>query len=229
MARTIMFEITAEIAVEDGCGAQPVLGNNQELAKIFDPLYYPWQDGSAQAYDDVTLMADCDYTREAAAYNELNDKFGGSIIPKFFGSWTCDVSTPTPSGLKVRPVRLVLLEFLQGTSLLHLEPTHFSEQDRINLDARAMESATRINHGGVLHMDFSPRNIIVSGQDDDEPMESSPRVTIVDFNVSIVRRLADPESGCRMEPSKLPQSPLSQFWKYASDFVDTSWLPENYD
>jgi serine/threonine protein kinase len=220
--------ITGEIAVKDGRGAQVVVGNNRVVAKIYDPLYYLHNDGSVvRAIDDFTFLADSDYTREAAAYNELKAKFGGNEIPYFFGSWTCNISTPTPLGLKIRPVRLILIEYLQGTSLLELKPTLFSEQDRINIVARAMEASVAILHEGVHHRDFSPRNVMYCKLTDGKSIKSEPRIVIIDFGLSVVDRLA---SGTRHKDLfNLPTSPLTCYSGDTVDFSDLGWLPTSKD
>ena len=71
------MEIIEQIACEDGRGAQLVRcildGNRGQtfVAKIYDPLYYNVRFPGTGFPADVTYSADHDYSREAAAYKEL--------------------------------------------------------------------------------------------------------------------------------------------------------------
>jgi hypothetical protein len=98
---------------------------NNQVAKIFDPRYSPHDNSEYRSVEEFNYNVDLYYTREVAAYNELDAQFGGNEIPSFFGCWTFDMATPSPLGVKMRQVRLILMEYLQGTSLLELLQTSF--------------------------------------------------------------------------------------------------------
>jgi hypothetical protein len=70
---------------------------------------------------DFTKEADGDYSREAAAYEELDPMFGGKQIPKYHGSWTCNMPTPMREGnvekTVHRPVRLILMDGSRANAL----------------------------------------------------------------------------------------------------------------
>jgi serine/threonine protein kinase len=156
-----------------------------------------------------------------AAYKELEASCGGKQIPSFHGSWTCHVPTQSPLGLKMRPVRLILIEYLRGSSLLDLKPTLYSEQNRLNIVAQAMEAWVTIHHEGVSQGDFSPRNVLLC-----EPLDGDSRVAIVDFSLSVVGRLASGK--CHKDRFKLPLSPLARFIGDSNDFIAAGWLPESF-
>jgi len=219
--KTFTLEISHELAVEEGRGAQVFVGNNRLVAKIFDPLYYP-ENESRYLIEDATQNADMDYSREVAAYKELEASCGGKQIPSFHGSWTCHVPTQSPLGLKMRPVRLILIEYLRGSSLLDLKPTLYSEQNRLIIVAQAMEAWVTIHHEGVSQGDFSPRNVLLC-----EPLDGDSRVAIVDFSLSVVGRLASGK--CHKDRFKLPLSPLARFIGDSNDFIAAGWLPESFD
>ena len=134
---TFSFTITKELRVGDGCRAQIVVANGDRVAKIYDPLYYPAYKNCSKR-DDVIMRADYDYSREAAAYNELRGPFEGTIIPKYYGSWTCDITVDTPSGPRKRPVRLILMEFIDGVCMEDLDPNDFTEEERSNIMVKAI-------------------------------------------------------------------------------------------
>ncbi|EDU45057.1 conserved hypothetical protein [Pyrenophora tritici-repentis Pt-1C-BFP] len=68
--------------------AQVVVVNKTMVAKIYDPLY----DNGFDCYDnkrDVIVLADGDYSREAAAYETLQrSSEARNCIPDYYGSWT---------------------------------------------------------------------------------------------------------------------------------------------
>ena len=213
---TFSFTITKELRVVDGRGAQIVVANGDLVAKIYDPLYYPaWRNSSER--DNVIMRADYDYSREAAAYNELRGPLEGTIIPRYHGSWTCDITVDTPSGPRKRPVRLILMEFIDGVCMQDLDPNDFTEEERSNITVKAMDAERAIAFHGVLHMDFALRNIVCSGND---LRSSDLRVAIIDFNVAIVTRL-DPRWP-RNDPNQLPYSPIRRWdrhWPHLGEWV----------
>jgi hypothetical protein len=214
------FTISKELSVHDGRGAQIVVVNDDMVAKIYDPLFYPaYRDGYSRR-SDVVMWADYDYSREAAAYNELRGPFEGTIIPKYYGSWTCDVTLDTPWGPRKRPVRLILMEFINGVCMHDLNPDKLTEEQRANIMVKAIDAERAISFHGVWHKDFFPRNIICSGNDFGS---AELRVTIIDFNVSVVRRLASSRFPKRF--SHIPVSPIKRWWGQLGDFSVSGWIP----
>jgi serine/threonine protein kinase len=214
---TFSFTITKEVRVCDGRGAQVVVVNGDLVAKIYDPLFYPPYENSSTR-DDVMMVADYDYTREAAAYNELRGPLEGTIIPRYHGSWTCDITVDTPSGPRKRPVRLILMEFIGGVCMQDLDPNDLTEEERSNIMVKAIAAENAIAFHGVQHKDFAPRNVLCSGD------LGSPdlRVTIIDFNVSVVPRLVycQPPN----DSHQLPVSPIKRWRRWRPQFGE-EWLP----
>ncbi|KAI8683228.1 hypothetical protein NCS56_00447000 [Fusarium sp. Ph1] len=189
------LEIVQGIACKDGRGAQVVrchLGedkNRSYVAKIYDPLYYSYADPEFGSPVDVTYMADSHYSREAAAFEDLMaEGVDGQFTPKYYGSWTFDMVLLGTS--EVRPVRLVLLEWLNGADLwtimerdgatngFHTMPP----EERLEIFAKAAEAETKLKHYGVMHRDFAPRNVMIVDQATDEGPQT--RVLLIDLNNS---------------------------------------------
>jgi hypothetical protein len=214
---TFSFTITKELRVCDGRGAQIVIANGDLVAKIYDPLFYPAYENSSTR-DDVIMEADYDYTREAAAYNELRGPLEGTIIPRYHGSWTCDITVDMPSGPTKRPVRLILMEFIDGVCMQDLDPDDFTEEERSNIMVKAIAAESVIAFHGVQHKDFAPRNVLCSSN----LRSTDLRVAIIDFNVSVVTRLAY----CRTlsNSHKLPVSPIRR-WRHQRPEFGGEWLP----
>jgi hypothetical protein len=220
----LSLTITKELFVCDERGAQVVVVNDELVAKIYDPLFYPpYRDGHSRR-SDVVMWADYDYSREAAAYNELRGPFEGKIIPKYHGSWTCDVTVDTPWGPWKRPVRLILMEFINGVRMLDLDPEKLTEEQRANIMVKAIDAERAISFHGVSHRDFSPRNIICSGNG---LGGAELRVAIIDFNVSVVRRLAS--FPIPKKSSHLPVSPIKCWWSLLGEFAEHGWVPDPVD
>jgi len=207
--------------VSETVGAQIVVANGNLVAKIYDPLYYPAYENSSYR-DDVIMQADFDYSREAAAYNELRGPFEGTIIPKYYDSWTCDITVNTPSGPRERPVRLILMEFVDGVCMQDLDANEFTEEERSNIMVKAIDAERAIAFRGVHHRDFAPRNILCSGND---LRSTDLRVTIIDFNVSVVTRLA--YSQTPSDSARLPTSPIKRWQHSPLDFE--GWVPSKPD
>lgn len=215
------FTVTKELRVCGGGGAQIIVANGNLVAKIYDPLYYPAYKNSCRR-DDVIMRADFDYSREAASYNELRGPLEGTIIPKYYGSWTCDITVNTPYGPRKRPVRLILMEFVDGICMQDLDANEFTEEERSNIMVKAIDAERAIAFHGVHHKDFAPRNVLCSGND---LRSTDLRVTIIDFNVSIVTRLAYPR--IPSNSVRLPASPIKRWQHYPLGFE--GWVPSKPD
>lgn len=229
------LEIVDEIRVKNDGGAQVVLcrfsGEEQEvIAKIYDPLYYGFADRMwSDRPRDVTYEADMDYSREVAAYSELDDKLGGTDVPKYYGSWTFQLPLNLPDGQKTRNIRLVLMEHIKGRPMTDLKPESFSESTRMELVTRMVEAVARIEFAGVRHGDVSQRNVMVCLTE----TNAVERVALIDFNFAVVTRLDDfEEQFCGMErdpePEKMP-NPIDRWWGGALYSVAGEWLPKSWE
>jgi len=83
------------------------------VAKIYDGIDYPLTN-----HFDCMYLADRDYSCEATAYQNIPLSLQGSIVPRYFGSWTFSVETGVPA--RHRWVRLILLEHFDGECMLDM-------------------------------------------------------------------------------------------------------------
>ena len=228
--------LTITGTIRTGCsfGAQVVVVNGNIVAKIYDPLY----DAGGDCYDnkrDVVWLADGDYSRETAAYEELlasSDTL--SLVPEYYGSWTIEVPTKVGDQTFTRHVRLILVQHIKGTVMSTVQPQLLSRQTRSAIMEKILEAESLIFNAGVLHRDISPRNIMLvplaSNVSLDDP---HLRVVIIDFNVSNVIRLSNaschasddpsPVSLQRKWPGKL-LGPVTRFWNAMEEFEARDWV-----
>lgn len=252
-SETAVLTITSHISVGCEGGAQIVVCNVvkddkppfEALAKIFDPLYYRFNHIIASQARDVTAEADQDYATEAAAYKQIKSAGRASkATPAYYGSWTFNQPILSGSVQQMRPVRLVLIEHLQGSNLHRLrirntadfgdgkDAVQFSEEHRLEVLAQAMNSYVRVLHCGVEQNDFAARNVILCSPDTSKSMTvtgaSIPRVAIIDYNTAIVHKCTlDGES--IEENLALPVNPVQWFWKQSlgGDFL--GWVPPEWE
>lgn len=213
--------IVDQLACGDLRGSQIVtcrINNQQKLrvAKIFDPLYYNFNDGF-----DPTYFADSHYSCEAAAYMKIYDEgLEGKFTPKYYGSFTFDM--PLLDGQK-RPVRMVMMEHKPHPSMKALMDAGKVETIPAHLRMRALAQAAEadqwLHFHGVLQNDFFPRNVLVGYQ---EPAEIES--TIIDFSHSKVRDLPNSEWVTRRRQER-PISPKESLYGDFGEFYH--WVPED--
>ncbi|KAL2167123.1 hypothetical protein VTG60DRAFT_1677 [Thermothelomyces hinnuleus] len=209
------------------------------VAKIFDPLYYPFETPeTAHVPDNVAWRADVDYTHEAAALDHLDRmrKAGrtGLSAPKYFGSWTFTLPI-THAGRKLqRSVRLVLMENIKGRSIWSLccDPaalSRYSEPDRLGIFAMVLDGIARQRHAGVDQRDFASRNVILrpSSSPSASNKQPLPQPVIIDYNRAVVFELS--RDGKRpFQLKRLPENPMQIFWN--SSFAGfQGWTPSKWD
>lgn len=252
-SETAQLTITSHISVGCGAGAQVVVCTVakpskppfEAVAKIYDALYYRFSHSIASRPRDVTAEADKDYAAEAAAYKQLTSVGRASkVTPAYYGSWTFSLPILSKGVQHIRPVRLVLIEHLQGSNLrgLHIQNSaqihdgpdsfHLPEEYRLEVLAHAMDAYVRVLHCGIEQNDFASRNIIISSKDTstdtDTTGTSIPRVALTDFNTAIV--YSGTRYGRSIEESlALPVNPMQCFWKQdvAGDFP--GWVPREWE
>ena len=220
------------------------------VAKIYDGVDYPLSGPGPRGYDCM-CQADQDYSREAAAYQNMPLDLQGSTVPRYFGSWTFSVETGV-RGLR-RCVRLILLEHLDGECMLDMIsrakglpqiplpaelfelfdtlPINYRllppEPERLDVLASIIEAEITLFHAGIAHRNIAPQNVLIS--------RSMNRVIFIDFNRSRVYKCY--ESGRRFlkswGPNPVPISPIERYWKsprFTDEFggwVPQSWLTHN--
>jgi hypothetical protein len=222
-----VLTITGTVRTGYSFGAQIVVVNGKIVAKIYDPLY----DAGGDCYDnkrDVVVLADGDYSREAAAYEQLRrSPDTWSLVPAYYGSWTIEIPTKAGDQTLTRHVRLILTEHIKGTVMSSVQPQLLSRQTRSAIMEKILEAESLIFNAGVQHRDMSPRNIMLV------PLASNVlfddphlRVVIIDFNVSNVIRLSNascPVSLQRKWPGKL-LGPVTRFWNAMEEFEARDWV-----
>ncbi|RMZ38481.1 hypothetical protein CA14_007780 [Aspergillus flavus] len=122
------------------------------VAKIYDPLYHDFSFND----EDPFLGVDYDYTHECAAYMHLSN-LQGSVIPRFFGSYTLTIDL----GENSRHVRLILIEHIDGLSMDRLNPEMFPREERQEIMKQIINGESSLYTKYVLHEDLCPRNIII--------------------------------------------------------------------
>jgi hypothetical protein len=223
-----IFDVLQELAVGDGLGrgrgSQVVTCTRQGqkgplIAKVYDPLYYPFADeDSPHIPNDVVARAEHDFAVESAAYSQLDEALGGSLIPKFHGSWLLDI----PLKHLHRSVGFILLEYIQGVPLDQLDPKSHTLEERLRVLAMAMEAEVRLRFAGVMHEDIAPRNIICSEKN---LRAKDLKVRIIDFNFVTILPLLGADAPCTSE--ELPESPMEWFWE-SRPVEMRQWVPEGW-
>jgi hypothetical protein len=211
------------------------------VAKIYDGIDYPLSD--YRGYDCMYL-ADRDYSREAAAYENMPLSLQGSIVPYYFGSWTFSVETGMHR-LR-RCVRLILLEHIDSECMLDMIlrakgvtqtnlpaelfdtlPIDYQllppEPARLDVLASIVEADITLLCAGIAYRDIAPQNVLIS--------HSPERIILVDFTQSRVYKCY--EFGRQVlkswGPNPMPISPIQRYWK-SSLFTDefAGWIPKSW-
>lgn len=247
--QTAQMIVTSPIRVGCESGAQIVIctvsqaGKQpfQAVAKIFDALYYCCRRGAGPR--DVTAEADKDYATEAAAYKRLADAGEtGVSAPKYYGSWTLELPITRRGVWQLRPVRLLLIEHLEGMDLKALriqnsmhedgpDAYHLPEEYRLEVLAQALEGYVRMLHWGVDQRDLAPRNVMLV-TDATRTVEAStgmnvPRVVIIDYNVAIVHSRTI-KGKHPHENLARPINPMEYFWLSLSGDDFEGWVPREW-
>lgn len=242
--------ITAPICVGEVRGAQIVRCtispkstssmSYEATAKIYDPLYYNFKEHLCHEPRDVMFEADWDYSNESAAYSHL-DEVGqtGSSAPAYYGSWTFNLPITVDNTPHERPVRLILMEELNGSTILDTrirnnpnirsgDSFHFPQQYRLEILARAMDAFVRQLQFGIDQSDFAGRNVVLV-QDNSKTQQTLetagglllPRVVLIDYNNSVINQ--------RSSYPPLPENPISVFWNvyFWEDFA--GWAPNEWE
>ncbi|KAF2271742.1 uncharacterized protein EI97DRAFT_351233, partial [Westerdykella ornata] len=233
----ISLKIESLIRTGENAGAQIVGVSNGLVAKIFDPLYYDGKNDHGFPAD-VVIESDGDYSREAAAYSELQGCLKAmKHIPKYYGSWTTEIETcvghcgSENTEKRKREVRLILMEMVEGIPMTDINPLSLAERLRHTILIKVFEAKAQIYSCGVSHNDLSLRNIFVIAND----LENlDVDITIIDFNIAGVTRKdwlrnhfhKVARKMMLMYPGRL-LSPIPRFWDKLADFSAHDWLPDD--
>lgn len=247
---TARLVVAAPICIGAARGAQIVRciiypqsdsGKSYEaIAKIYDPLYYNFKAHLCHQPQDVMYDADMDYSNEAAAYNQLHKiEEMGSFAPAYYGSWTFHLPITVNNESYHRPVRLILMEELNGRTIrdtrIRNDPStrtedsfHYPEDYRLEVFTRAMDAFVRQLQYGVNQSNFVGRNVLLVQDNSETPHASEtsvglrlPRVVLIDYNNAIVNQDSP------IQP--LPENPISIFWNVYlwEDFA--GWAPNEWE
>ncbi|KAG8157927.1 hypothetical protein KVR01_012199 [Diaporthe batatas] len=211
------------------------------VAKIFDPMYYNCDYYNSREPHDTVWQADSDYSREAAAYEHLQKNLTDSA-PKYFGSWTFDLPITSRGVPRSRPVRMILIERLDGVTMRSMrvrndpeEPDdafHYPEEYRLEVLAIAMDQYARMEHSGLDHIDFADRNVMLvtsTKPSAQVPIISGlplPRVVLVDYHASVVHDLAAKDRRPQRRTA-LPINPM-QRWRDMPMNEFIGWVPAEW-
>ncbi|KAK2757522.1 hypothetical protein FQN54_004491 [Arachnomyces sp. PD_36] len=208
------------------------------VAKIYDPLYFPDEDG----YLNPFLCVDKHYTHEAAAYSMLSN-LQGTKIPNYYGSYTLSLPVVRPQDEKpvYRRVRLILIEFINGQAMRDVSnpKREFSQADRQKVMKEIVDFDTNLYAQDIRHSDIHPRNVLVTSTRDPNPAATGTQrnlksVTFIDFGAAEFGRIRkhppDPEYTARFLPG-VYISPLLRWhachrktWEF-QEWIDWDWQP----
>lgn len=243
---TAQLVITSPIAIRSAQGAQIVACTITPqdgrpfaaAAKIYDPLYYKFEESRGHHPLDCVHKADRDFLVESWAYENLK-KAGqtGSFAPEYYGSWKFTLPIVIKGKPIMRPIHLILIEHLNGTNIQRsrvqnsynrssgTDAFHFPEEYRLEILARAMDRYVRLMQTGVEQYDFARRNIILIPKENSatQPEKSCglvlPRIVLVDHNNAFVKSRSSEELDSR------PINPALQFWgPYLWEDI-AGWVP----
>ncbi|KAK9428173.1 hypothetical protein V1505DRAFT_402085 [Lipomyces doorenjongii] len=220
------------------CILHPPLPGSVGTTTVYLKILEPVRLGDNQSAQIAKVQLDRVIPHEsnsppAAAYKALS-VLQGSTIPIYYGSYSMEL----PADATVRSVRLILMEFVPGSSMQQLKPSDFSQLDRQVIMRAVVDAESLVYTHNVKHRDIHPRNILVLST---ATVTYDRRVVVVDFGKAEIGRSPhpeDPKSEARYLPG-VPISPLLRWnvawWPHRqtrfSEWVDwdwQSWLEHNY-
>ena len=150
----------------------PIPDEDNVVAKFYDPLYFDHD----QSDGDPFKSLNSGYSFEAEAYSKMSD-LQGNAIPRYYGSYTTSFPVPVEDGKEQqrRHVRLILIEFIQGVSMQHVNPRDYTQQQRQGILGCIIDAETAIYANDIVLLDLYPRNIII--RQDDEGSALATRTT----------------------------------------------------
>ena len=211
-----------QVVVVDVLTEDSHLKGQSIVAKIYDPLYFYDDDG----YVNSLACVDKHYTHEAGIYAALSD-LQGSMIPRYYGSFSIDIPIDSST---MRSVRLILIELIPGLSMRDLDPSEFSREERQSIMKSLVDFETLLYTRDILWSDTHPRNVILA----------DGRALFIDFGDALFGRAGLYSNDPEMESDCLPGvyiSPLLR-WHQAQrrtfefdtwiDWDWQSWLETEY-
>lgn len=223
-------------------GSSTVLGKPFEaVARIYDPLYYRFESEIGHHPEDCVYSADRDCLNEATAYEHL-DTAGqiGCFTPEYHGCWTFDLPIKIRGSSKLRSIKLILIERLNGNSILStriwnnvdgrksLNSFHFPEEFRLDVLARAMDGYVRLLQAGLVQRDFAARNLIIAAQNPTTAAQIVhghvlPRVVLIDYNNAYILDDIDHDEVKPPPPNPATVFGVEYIWKQFPGWVPHEW------
>jgi hypothetical protein len=146
-----------------------------------------------------------------------------------YGSWFLDIVIPFTGchSSVTKVVRLILMEYIEGTILHHMLPQNFYETERYDTVRRVYEAEFELRTStDVAHYGIVPRNVMICDSD-----LTSPTLCIVlfDFSMAKLKRWYAQDRRRSRAPSVPPACFTQFFWSCAAESSGTCWLPVRVD
>jgi serine/threonine protein kinase len=161
--KTGAFEYAAQVWTAAISQPKSAHTSSQVVIKIFDPLFAATfrADKSLLQRDVFKIVENAAYN-EVEAYKRLRDMQGHSI-PRFYGVYLLSIPR------QKRAVYAIVIERISGASLRSLMHKPFTREDLLpvcrghyqEITGQLLEEKGRLLDHGVVHGDFSPRNIMI--------------------------------------------------------------------
>ncbi len=167
------------------------------VAKFYDPFYWDHEQDDIEPFRFV----DFEYSHEAAAYRQL-DKLQGSLIPKYYGSYSCEVPLGDRSP-QARSVRVNLIEFVQGICLESLSldvVKSLPQSTKQNIMEKIVRADSYAFAYGVKHRDVWPRNVIVQSPNLSGFDDPKVRVVLLDFGTAKIKEMVNKITDAAVSP-----------------------------
>lgn len=247
--QTAKLTITHYIALQDGRGPQIAVcsvapsGDGAEsqaftaVAKIYDPLYYPFHNKRASWQPtDAAAIADTDYIQEAAAYEHLKQRGEtGRFAPEYHGSWTFTMPICYERVVRQRPVRLILIEYLEcpcmGELCSNPRSLGYDEGYRLDVLAKILDGYSRLNSRGLgTTRVLSPRHLFLLPEPEyTTESQPIPRVVLIDYTEATVQdSIPEEEEGHDHTATEPPLNPMDWFWDESLVEFD-GWRPPRWN
>lgn len=217
------------------------------VAKIFDPLFFPWDTPHYEGPWTDTAFADMAFSNEAAAYKQLEeyDLHGDvHLAPQFHGAWTVTLTTTNSHKHfknKRRSVGVVLMEYINGDSISdlchkidgilepkvltdkelkeHMDPT--SEVRRSMVLELLLDGYSRQLFCGVEQRLLHPDNIIIQRREG-----GKYRVALLNYRHSVVDPLCkEPRNLYGGEDFPNPPHPVGVIYMWHLEHL-IGWVPQ---
>lgn len=220
--------------------------DTHELAvvKIFDPLFFPEDVPEEEGPWKVTSRADMKLSREAGAYKELhayNLTGYPHLAPQYYGCWTTCLTSHSPDFEgKTRHIGLVLLEYIQGTSIRDIcrhgadevlippkgricvhtdgpDSFKFTEEKRLDILALLLAGVVEQVYKGVWHEYVEPENVLITIRNKSAILEA-PRVALIAYDICTI------DSKCKKPMNRWERFPHTAHPSKCFDPARVWWL-----